>query len=75
MPEHSDPRAAIFQDPMSKLNPDLPGAQGHAACLRADTHRQAQSGMLYRRSNTPSKRAPGHSRGGKSPTLEGKSSC
>jgi hypothetical protein len=66
MPEHNDPRAAIFQDGMSKLNPDLPGAQGHAACLRADTHRQAQSGMLYRRSSTSSKRATGHSRARKS---------
>jgi len=65
MPEHNDPRAAIFQDPMSKLNPDLPGAQEHAA----------QTGMLYRRSSTLSKMATGHSRGGKSPTIEGKSSC
>jgi hypothetical protein len=31
-----------------KLNPDLPASHGHAACLRADTHRQGQAGMLYR---------------------------
>ena len=23
MPDHNDPRAAIFQDPMSKLNPEM----------------------------------------------------
>jgi hypothetical protein len=34
--------------PPPKLNPDLAASHGHAACLRADTYRQAQAGMLCR---------------------------